>query len=451
MTASENITAAPVTTSTPVWRRMTVFGTGFGIAVPGPTGLMERSRDLEAVIVRSRPSGSAVVASTTIRGFDSRPAAEWGAELSRFLAGAGEPHLAATIVLPREEVIVRALRLPGVSEKDMASAIELQLDTLHPWEDEPIEWAWLRVGAADAVVGIIRQSTLVRYESLFSEAGIPVAAVTFSSVAIHAALRVQQSGPASIFCYTPVGPGRIEVYGESEAKPCYSAGFSLPTDRALALARAELRLSPDFPATELSGLLPLGGSPIACAAALASSAPLAVHFANLLPAERRVSHSHARYVVPIALAALLLVGILAVFVAFPLINEHRYVADLTAEQQRLERPAALVNSIDTRLAQRRARIAALDDFRKRPQADLDLLNELVRLLPDQVWTNTIDIFPDHVIIQGEADQAAPLLKLLDSSPFFEKSEFSVPVTHNGSTDNFRIQTMRRGREGRTTP
>ncbi len=443
MTASENIAAAPVTKSTPAWRRMTVFGTGFGVAV--------LNGDLEASIVRSRPSGSTVVASTTIHNFESRPAAEWGAELSRFLTAAGEPHLAATIVLPREEVIVRALRLPGVSEKDMASAIELQLDTLHPWEDEPIEWAWLRVGPMDAVVGIIRQSTLAHYESLFSEAGIPVAAVTFSSVAIHAALRVQQSGPASIFCYTAAGPGRIEVYGESEAKPCYSAGFTLPIDRALSLARAELRLSPEFPAIELSGLLPSGGSPLACAAALASSAPLAVHFANLLPAERRASHSRARYIVPIALAALLLIGVLAVFVAFPLINEHRYVADLTADQQRLDRPAALVKSIDTRLAQRRARVAMLDDLRKRPQADLDLLNELVRLLPDQVWTNTIDILPDHVVIQGEADQAAPLLKLLDSSPLFENSQFVVPVTHNGTTDNFRIQTMRRGREGRTTP
>lgn len=447
MTASENITAgpvaAPVATPAAAWRRMTVFGTGFGVAV--------LNGDLEASIVRSRPSGSIVVASTTLRGFESRPAAEWGAELSRFLTAAGEPHLAATIVLPREEVIVRALRLPGVSEKDMASAIELQLDTLHPWEDEPIEWAWLRVGAADAVVGIIRQSTLARYESLFSEAGIPMAAVTFSSVAIHAALRVRQSGLASIFCYALAGAGRIEVYGESEAKPCYSAGFTLPADRALSLARAELRLAPEFPATELSGLLPSGGSPFACAAALAASAPLAVHFANLLPAERRASHSRARYIVPIGLAALLLIGVLAVFVAFPLITEHRYIADLTAEQQSLERPAALVKSIDTRLAQRRARVAMLDDLRKRPQADLDLLGEMVRLLPDQVWTNTIDIFPDHVVLQGEADQAAPLLKLLDSSPFFENSQFVVPVTHNGTTDNFRIQTMRRGREGRTTP
>ena len=112
-----------------------------------------------------------------------------------------------------------------------------------------------------------------------------------------------------------------------------------------------------------------------------------------------------------------------------------------------------MQAIDKTLATNRARIASLDDFRRRPQADLDVLNELVRLLPEQVWTNSIEIYPDSVVIAGEADQAAPLLKLLDSSPLFEKSEFVMSVTHNlqSQSDQFRIKSMRRGREGRTTP
>ena len=98
-----------------------------------------------------------------------------------------------------------------------------------------------------------------------------------------------------------------------------------------------------------------------------------------------------------------------------------------------------------------ARIASLDDFRHRPQADLDVLNELVRILPDKVWTNTIEIFPDSVTIAGEAEQAAPLLKLLDSSPLLQNSEFVMSVTHNAQADQFRIKSMRRGRAGRNTP
>ena len=69
----------------------------------------------------------------------------------------------------------------------------------------------------------------------------------------------------------------------------------------------------------------------------------------------------------------------------------------------------------------RLRIAVLDEFRRRPQADLDVLNELTRkLLPPPVWTTAVEIYPDSVVISGEADQAAPLLKVLDSSPLFQK-------------------------------
>jgi len=432
--------AAPVA----IWRRALLFGTGFGIAVA--------NGDLEAVVVRSRPSGSVVVASTAVNNFAARPAAEWGAELLRFLASAGEPHLAATVVLPREEVIVRTVHLAGVAEKDTASAIALQLDTMHPWDEEDVEWSWRRVSPRDILVGVTRQSTLRRYETLFSEAGIPMAAATFSSTVIHAALRLRSVPTASIFCYMPQGRGRVEVYGESEAKPCYSAGFALPPERALALARAELRLPQDYAARELREALAAPAvSPVAYAAALAASAPLSAGFANLLPAARRASHSRTRYLIPIAIAALLAIGLLTVFVLFPFLNERRYVRDLTAEQRRLQPAALRVQSIDKSLVAKRARIASLDEFRRRTQADLDVLNELARLLPQQDWASNIEILPDSVFISGEADQAQPLLKLLDSSPLFEKSEFAMSVTRNGQVDQFRIKSMRRGRTGRTTP
>ncbi len=78
----------------PLWRRAMVFGTGFGIAIG--------ERNLEAAIVKARPSGVTLVATATIYGFRNRPAAEWGAELLKFVAASGETRLAATpVLLPR--------------------------------------------------------------------------------------------------------------------------------------------------------------------------------------------------------------------------------------------------------------------------------------------------------------------------------------------------------------
>jgi hypothetical protein len=52
--------------------------------------------------------------------------------------------------------------------------------------------------------------------------------------------------------------------------------------------------------------------------------------------------------------------------------------------------------------------------------------------------------PTTVVLNGQAEQAAPLLKLLDSSPMFEGSEFTVPISRAGTNEVFRIRTNRKG-------
>jgi len=431
------------------WRRVLIFGTGFGIAVSG--------KDLEIVVARARSGGAKLVGATRIADFRSRPAAEWGSEVSKFLASIGENNLAAAIVLPREQVIVRTIQLPGVADKDIASAIELQIDTLHPWGDEEIAWTSMKADRGAVVVGLVRKALLTSWETLFSEAGIPVAAVTFSSAAIHAALRIWGAAPASFLVYSTVQAGRTEVYGESEGRPFYSAEFAAPLERALAIARSELRLPTDHEAAALGTALPAPAqaaaefSSMAYTAALAASAPLVARYANLIPAERRASNTRRQYLVPAILAAVLATSAIVGFGILPALERRNYLAALNDEAHRLEPAALRAQTLEKTTNSNRARIAALDDIKRRPQADLDVLNELTRILPPQAWTNSIEIYPDSVVISGEADQAAPLLKLLDSSPLFQNSEFALSVTHNAQNEQFRIKSMRRGRIGRPTP
>ena len=74
----------------------------------------------------------------------------------------------------------------------------------------------------------------------------------------------------------------------------------------------------------------------------------------------------------------------------------------------------------------------LDDLRRRPKADMDVLAELTRILPPPTWLNLLEISPAQVIVDGETDQAAPLLKVVDASPLFEASEFQMgPVPMPG--------------------
>jgi Tfp pilus assembly protein PilN len=198
-------------------------------------------------------------------------------------------------------------------------------------------------------------------------------------------------------------------------------------------------------------LAPTGASVLAYAAAMAGAATRATRYANLLPAERRASHNRLQYLVPAILAALLLGALIVVYAIFPAVEQRRYRNELDRAALHLEPMALRAQALEKKTAADKLKIAALDDFRRRPQADLDILNELTRLLPPPIWTSAIEIYPDSVVISGEADQAAPLLKVIDSSPLFQNSEFALSVTRNGQSEVFRIKTIRRGRAGRTTP
>jgi hypothetical protein len=105
-------------------RKLLAFGAGIGIEIAGA--------DLEVAAARVRPSQIQVAGRLTIHDFSTRPAAEWGAEYQRFQKSLGMADQSATVLLPRREVIVRQVALPGVAPKDTENALRLQLDTLHP-------------------------------------------------------------------------------------------------------------------------------------------------------------------------------------------------------------------------------------------------------------------------------------------------------------------------------
>ena len=125
----------------------------------------------------------------------------------------------------------------------------------------------------------------------FSEAGIGLAAVTFSSAAIHAALNIwsRRARFPSVFQRRGRTDGSLRRK-RSEAA-LFGGVFLFARTRALSVARAELRLSPNFLARPLREELPSApknASPMAYAAALSGSAPLGAKIVNFLPRERRV-------------------------------------------------------------------------------------------------------------------------------------------------------------------
>jgi Tfp pilus assembly protein PilN len=430
----------------PLWRKGALLGTAVGVQVQGA--------NLRVAVARVRPFGAAIPTVFTIHDFRTRPASEWRIEYQRELKKSGVAGVSATVLLPRSEVIVRVAQFPGVADKDMESAIGLELDTLHPYGDEPVNWAWSRIEPAGSksgavLIGIVRSVTLERYETLFREAGIPVSGITFSASGIYSALRLYSVPPPAFLTWAGTAEDGAEVYGESPSRTIFSAeaGVSIPS--ALALGAAELRLPDNAQALPLEAILPRpktsevqSADALAWATALSGAASWVAKPANLLPPERRETVSRGRLIPTFILAACVITVVIALALQKEF-AERRYLKQLNQQIAQLQPRAVRSSAIDRRMAQVQARVDLLDRYRARTKDDIDIVNELTRLLPPPTWISSLEIHPDNVVITGEAEQAAPLLKVLDSSPLFRNSDFGGAVARTGANENFRIKTMRR--------
>ena len=151
--------------------------------------------------------------------------------------------------------------------------------------------------------------------------------------------------------------GLIEIYGESVAKPVFSAEFDMPPARAAALAFSELRLAGEEPRS-LTNTLPVprnvaAADTMAYATALASLAWWNAKYANLLPAERRTVHSRARFI-PTAILAVFLLATGIAWLVYIGWRDQRYLDELHAEIAKVQPAADRADALDRLTADHRA-------------------------------------------------------------------------------------------------
>ena len=419
-------------------KKWLAFGHGVGIEVVGPHG----GESLRVTAVRVHPGGARMVGTLSFEDATHHAAGVWGSEYAAFVRKHGCAHVAATVLLPRREVMVRHVALPGVADKDLPAAIEFQLDGLHPYREEDVAASWARIpGTSSVLIAITRRAVIERFVTLFGEAGIQVGAFTCSAAAIHSALRMFRAAPSSsgLLAYEPVESG-VEIYGESASRPIFSATFDVPLERAAPMAASELRLDSDTAPHGLDTLL--NASPaLSYAAALASACPLMALPLNLLPAELRPSGARWLWIPSAALGAAVLLLTIGLAL-FPRFDTKKYLASLKIEIDKVAPVAARSTALDRQIETTRRNTSQLDALRARTKSDMDVLAEMTRILPPPSWLNFLEVTRTQVTLAGETPQAAPLLQAIDASPLFKGSEFVIPPQRVNNAEAFRIRTNR---------
>lgn len=418
----------------PFAKKWLALGTGVGAEIEGDR--------LIVAVVRVRPSGQTVLAVETIEGFLERPAAVWGSEVAAFLKGLGVADRPMMVVLPHAESLTRTVALRGVVKKDIASALAFQMDGLHPYGEGEAATAWMPLGnSGDVAVGVAKHESVDRYSALFAEAGLPLAGFTTAPVAVRAALALQEMPPKDFLALMERGTETF-LYGENETSPLFWAVMDLPSVRAAAMARAQMRLSADGENLELDSLLPSGS--LAAAAALMAACPWLTPDLNLLPEAKRTSRSPWAFV-PTAVLAVLLAVVGICLAGFDQFSDSRLRSALEQETAKVAPQAQRAAQAEKDRLAAQARIDLLASFKGRTKKDLDALMETTKLVSAPAWASRLDLTRTQLSLSGEAAQAAELLKVFDASQNFRASEFIAPLSRSSQSqmDVFQIRAARK--------
>jgi Tfp pilus assembly protein PilN len=420
-------------------KKILAFGSGVGIEIGGPAG----AESLRVTAVRVRPGSVRVLGTLEIPDVSQQTAGVWGTEYGAFVRRHGLAHVGATVLLPRRDVIVRQIQLPGVADQDLAAAVEFQMDGLHPFAEGDAVSSWARLPGSPAVmVAITRRSVMERFLALFGEAGVKVGCFSCSAAAIYSARRIFGDTVApELLAFEPAaGSHGIEVYGESPVRPVFSAAFDLAPERALALAGSELRLPQEMAARSFDDVFQVAAA-LPYAAGISSACPAHVLDLNLLPADQRQATSSLLWIPSVALAAAIV--ILAVALGFsPEYQNRAFVKSLEAEIAKLQPATNQSSTLDKQIETARRRTATLIEFRSRSKQDMDVLSELTRILPPPTWLNSLEVTRTQINLAGETEQTAPLLRVIDDSALFQNSEFASPPMRLQGGEAFRIRTQR---------
>ena len=161
---------------------------------------------------------------------------------------------------------------------------------------------------------------------------------------------------------------------------------------------------------------------------------------NLLPQEKRRARRLNVKNLNLALTALLAVLVVAA-ITIPIVQKNRAIAEVEAQVQ----AAAAEAREGAELRQDLEKMAAASKFLVEKKASsvmiVELVDEVSRILPDHTWIARLDLSGDELQIQGQSSASASLIRIIESSPWFENVRFASPVVQIAGTDNDRVHIV----------
>lgn len=163
---------------------------------------------------------------------------------------------------------------------------------------------------------------------------------------------------------------------------------------------------------------------------------------NLLPESRRPRYVHARARFN-ALLGVGLVVVLALVMAQTVILRERTVSGLRTEADVLRTEARRVMQLQQAFEETLLAANFLSEKRASQPAVIELMDELTRILPDDIWLQQFQLQGSDLRIQGQADGSQRVIGLLAESELFESPEITgaISIDPRSGQERFRSQVQ----------
>jgi general secretion pathway protein L len=166
---------------------------------------------------------------------------------------------------------------------------------------------------------------------------------------------------------------------------------------------------------------------------------------NLLPEAKRTYEPAGTNLPAYILAALVGLLALALGVRGP-VQDWLYAQHLDREMEALRPQLRQLEAAQSSAEEAQRKLQALDGVRQSARVPLEILNELTRILPPDVWLQQFTYDGATVSVTGNAAAASGLLQTLAASPYFENPQFRTSISRSPEgQERFTISAqLRRG-------
>jgi general secretion pathway protein L len=161
---------------------------------------------------------------------------------------------------------------------------------------------------------------------------------------------------------------------------------------------------------------------------------------NLLPHEKRRSKRLNVKNLNLALTTLLALLLVAA-ITIPIVQKNHAIADVEAQGQAAAAEAREGADLRRELEKMAAASQFLVDKKATDVMVVELIDEISRILPDHTWIARLDLSGSELQIQGQSGASSSLIKIIESSPWFENVRFASPVLQITGTGKDRIHIV----------